>query len=193
MSPEEDALVRVVRALENEAIPYMVTGSVASSYHGRPRSTHDADIVIDPTAEQLTRLVRRLAAAAFYVDDTQAQDALRRRRQFNVIETQSACKIDLIIRKDRPFSREELQRRAMADLSPGLSVALTSAEDTVLSKLEWARKAGGSEKQIADAVGVVKVNPKLDRVYIERWARELGIMDLWLEIAGIPPIGGGPG
>ena len=182
MSPEEEALVHVVRGLESEAIPYMVTGSVASSYHGRPRSTHDADIVIDPTAEQLTRLVRRLAAAAFYVDETQAQDALRRRRQFNVIETRSACKIDLIVRKERPFSREELERREMAELSPGLSVALASAEDTILSKLEWARKAGGSEKQIADAVGVLDVNPKLDRAYIEHWARELGILDLWQEI-----------
>ena len=92
MSPEEEALVRVVRALESEAIPYMVTGSVASSYHGRPRSTHDADIVIDPTADQLSRLVQRLAAAAFYVDETQAQDALGRRRQFDVIETQSAAR-----------------------------------------------------------------------------------------------------
>jgi hypothetical protein len=25
----------------------MLTGSVASSFHGRPRSTHDADIVLD--------------------------------------------------------------------------------------------------------------------------------------------------
>jgi hypothetical protein len=65
-----------VRALESEAIPYMVTGSVASSYHGRPRSTHDADIVIDPAAEQFTRLVRRRAPAGFYVDDAQDQDAL---------------------------------------------------------------------------------------------------------------------
>jgi len=187
VSPEEEALVCVVRALESEAIPYMVTGSVASSYHGRPRSTHDADIVIDPAAEQLTGLVRRLAAAGFYVDEAQAQDALRRRRQFNVIETRSACKVDLIVRKDRPFSREELKRREMADLSPGLTVALTSAEDTILSKLEWARKAGGSEKQIADAVGVLEVNPKLDRAYIERWARELGIMDLWQEITAEGP------
>ena len=183
MSPEEDALVRVVSALETEGIPYMVTGSVASSYHGRPRSTHDADIVIDPTPEQLTRLVRRIAAAGFYVDEAQARDALGRRRQFNVIETRDACKIDLIVRKDRPFSQEELRRREMADLGPGVEVALATAEDTILSKLEWARKAGGSEKQIADAVGVLEVNPKVDRAYIERWARELGIMDLWQEIA----------
>jgi hypothetical protein len=76
------------------------------------------------------------------VDEAQAQDALRRRLQFNVIETQSACKIDLIVRKERPFSREELQRREMADLWPGVGVARVSAEDTILSKLEWARKAG---------------------------------------------------
>ncbi len=187
MSPEEAALVRVVRALESEAIPYMVTGSVASSYHGRPRSTHDADVVIDPAPEPLARLVRRLAAAGFYVDEAQAQGALRRRRQFNVIETQSACKIDLIVRKERPFSREELQRRQMAELSPGMPVALASAEDIILSKLEWARKAGGSEKQMSDAAGVLEVNPNLDRVYIERWARELGIMDLWQELTAHQP------
>lgn len=76
----------------------------------------------------------------------------------------------------------------LTKLSPGVPVALGSAEDTILSKLEWARKAGGSEKQIADAVGVFEVNPKVDRVYIERWARELGILDLWQEItSGRPP------
>lgn len=73
------------------------------------------------------------------------------------------------------------------DLWPGVGVALASAEDTILSKLEWARKAGGSERQIADALGVLEVNPKVDRVYIERWAPELGIMDLWQEIAAHRP------
>lgn len=121
------------------------------------------------------------------MDEAQAQDALRRRRQFSVIETQSACKIDLIIRKERPFSWEELRRRQMAELSPGMPVALASAEDSILSKLEWARKAGESEKQIADAAGVLEVNPNLDRIYIERWARELGIIDLWQELAARRP------
>lgn len=53
----------------------MVTGSVASSYHGRPRSTHDADIVIDPSLDQLEALVRSLLDAGFYVDDERARDA----------------------------------------------------------------------------------------------------------------------
>ncbi len=38
MSPEEDALASVVGLLRQHEIPYMLTGSVATSYHGRPRA-----------------------------------------------------------------------------------------------------------------------------------------------------------
>jgi hypothetical protein len=187
VTPEQEALFEVVGALDHLGIPHMVTGFVASSYHGRPRSTHDADIVIDPTPAQLDTLVRSLIDADFYVDDERAHDALRRRLQFNVIERRSAFKIDLIVRKDRPFSHQELERRQAAELSPGLTVALASLEDTILSELEWAKKAGRSEKQIEDAAGVLAVNPGVDRAYVERWASELGILDLWREIAGGEP------
>jgi len=184
VSPEEAALVAVVHILERQAIPYMVTGSVASSFHGRPRSTHDADVVIDPTPDQLDRLVESLVAAGFYADLAHARDALRRRRQFNAIETHSASKIDFIIRKQRPFSGEELARRGTVELSPGVNVALATPEDTILAKLEWAKNAGGSERQLEDAAGIVAVNPGLDRAYLERWARELGVVALWHRIGG---------
>ncbi len=70
-----------------------------------------------------------------------------------------------------------------------MRVALASAEDTVVSKLEWAKKAGRSERQIEDAASILAVNPGIDQVYIERWARELGVLDLWREIADKPPSG----
>lgn len=184
MTPEQEALLDLVRLLERLGIPYMVSGSVASSYHGRPRSTHDADIVVDPTPEQLDALVHGLLDAGHYVDGPRARDALRRRLQFNVIDPRTAFKIDLIVRKDRPFSREELGRRQAVELSPGVRVALASPEDTILSKLEWAQKAGRSERQIEDAAGVLAVNPGIDRAYVDRWAGELGVLDLWREIAG---------
>jgi hypothetical protein len=59
---------------------------------------------------------------------------------------------------------------------------IVTPEDAVLSKIEWARRAGDSERQIADAAGVLAVNPSLDRAYIERWAQELGLIDLWRRI-----------
>lgn len=184
MTPEEGALLAVTGTLDDLGVPYMVTGSVAASYHGRPRATHDTDIVIDPSPQQLDTLVQRLIAAGFYADLTSARAALRERRAFNVIETAYACKVDLILRRDRAFSREELVRRQVVELSPGRAVAIVTAEDAVLSKLEWARSAGDSERQIADAAGVVAVNQTLDVVYIERWAEELGVLDLWRRISG---------
>ena len=152
-----------------------------------PASTDLIDVVIDPTPTTLESLVGALAGSGFYVDADRARDALRRRRLFNVIEDQTAVKIDLIIRKDRPYSIEELGRRCPAQLGGRLPVALATPEDTVLSKLEWARKGGGSEKQMADVAGVVEVQgPRLDVAYVERWARELDLLDLWLKIAGAP-------
>src|SRR6185503_18946097 len=111
MTPEEAALVRVIGLLETAGIPYMVTGSIATSYHGRPRATHDANVVVDLSPEQLEAFVHELDANAFYVSLEGARTALAERRQFNVIETTRATKLDVIIRKDRAFSREELARR----------------------------------------------------------------------------------
>lgn len=182
MNPDQAALLMVARLLERLAIPYMVTGSVASSYHGRPRSTHDVDVVIDPDADQLERLVLGLTEAGYYVDAQRAREALRSRRQFNAIEMQSASKIDLIVCKDRPFSRAELARRQPAELAVDLRVSLASAEDVLLSKLEWAKLAGGSERQIEDARGVLALNAGLDRAYVSRWAAQLGIADLWQQL-----------
>jgi hypothetical protein len=184
MTPEEDALASVVRLLVQLAIPYMLTGSVAASYHGRPRATHDADLVIDPTPPQLDALVQKLAAAGFYVDLDSAREALRRRRQFNAIDTRHACKIDLIVRQERPFSHEEFARRIAVDLTFGRGVSIVTPEDAILSKLEWARRSGDSERQLADAAGVLDITRSVDRAYIERWAEDLGVTDLWRRIAG---------
>jgi hypothetical protein len=186
VTQEQEALASLVRALERLGVPYMVTGSVASSVHGRPRQTHDADVVIDPTREQLDALVASLLESGHYVDGRRAHDALARRLQFNVIDPHTAFKIDLIIRKSRPFSREELGRRQMVELSPGVQIAVASPEDTILSKLEWAMKGGRSQKQIDDAASVLEVNPAIDRGYVERWAAELGVLELWREIADRP-------
>ena len=105
---------------------------------------------------------------------------MRRRSQFNVIDTATAWKADLIVRKARPFSIEEMRRPTEGDLL-GARVFVASAEDTVISKLEWAKLGGGSELQLRDAAGIVALNgtSKLDIGYIERWVRELGLEDSW--------------
>lgn len=179
MTPEEEVLRRMVTLLEAQSIPYMVTGSIATSYHGRPRATHDTDVVIDPTQEQLEALVRELQAVGFDVDADGAAAAFRQHLQFNAIEMSRAIKIDLIIRKRRPFSEAEFERRQRVELSFGRSVHMVSPEDAIVSKLEWARRSGDSERQLRDTAGVLELNAGADRDYIARWAEDLGVADLW--------------
>lgn len=121
--------------------------------------------------------------AGFYVNTGTIQRAFEQRRQFNAIEMEHACKIDLVFRKDRPFSRVEFDRRQSVDLPFGRQVAIVTPEDSILSKLEWARHSGESERQLRDAAGIVELNPKLDVGYIEQWATELGVLDLWQRIS----------
>ena len=179
-----DLLADVIARLDRAEVPYMITGSLASSYHGEPRATRDADIVIDPTRATLTLLIEGLIEGGFYVDREAAADAFRDRTQFNAIGP-DALKVDFIIRKARPFSRAEFERRERADLL-GTAGYIATAEDLVIAKLEWAA-ASDSDRQRRDAASIVAVANELDEVYIDRWAAALGLTEAWHAIRDHAP------
>lgn len=61
---------------------------------------------------------------------------------------------------------------------------MATAEDTILSKLEWSKMAGGSARQLDDVRGLVDTQvSRLDIDYIDRWAPVLGVLDEWRAIA----------
>jgi hypothetical protein len=178
-------LSQVLDTLEEVGIPYMIVGSFASGFHGEFRATQDADIVIDPTPEQLQSFLARVGDE-FYDTPEAAADALARRAQFNLVHLGSGWKINLIVRKERPFSRIEFDRRQEGSVGNRLA-AINSPEDVILSKLEWA-KASHSERQIRDAAGVVAAwGDALDWDYLDRWAKELSISDLLAQLRPATP------
>jgi hypothetical protein len=186
--PAPAALLRtIVGLLRMAGIPHMVVGSFASTHHGEPRTTQDLDLVIDPSRDQLDALLRALAPDRFYVDPDVARDALRRRAMFNVIEMATGWKLDLVIRKARPFSIEELRRRESVTLLE-TTVDTATAEDTVIAKLEWA-KEGSSERQLEDVAGILRVQgDRLDRAHIDRWVTELELDEQWTRAQALASI-----
>ena len=179
MTDLSDFLQRLVAHLDNADVPYMLAGSVASTFHGMPRSTQDVDIVVTLSGGALKRLLAELPNSAYYVSDSAALDAVRRRSQFNVIDLETGWKADLIVQKEGPFSRSEFNRRVRAEVLDVVAWIAT-AEDTIVSKLEWAKRGGGSERQLRDVVGMIEVlGDQLDRDYIERWITELDVENLW--------------
>lgn len=175
MTDQNAFLQQIIKSLEYANVPYMISGSIGSSFHGQPRATNDADIVIDPTTEQISAFVTSLGPD-YYVSKEAARQAIQNRTMFNVIDIQFGYKADLIIRKDRPYSQQEFSRRAYANFL-GLDVYVLSPEDSILSKLEWS-KGRQSETQFKDALGVLMTQKDtLDFDYLKKWAKELGIDD----------------
>ena len=165
--------------LDASGIPYMLTGSFASAYYGRPRATQDLDFVIAASPSQMREFLSRLPAHRFYADEQAALDALQHESQFNVIDLSTGWKADLICMKSRPFSRTEFDRRVPAEVE-GVALFIASAEDVVLAKLEWAR-LGGSLRQIEDVAGILELrSDRLDFDYIERWVPILEVNEQWI-------------
>jgi len=116
-------------------------------------------------------------APEYYCDAGAALDALER-ESLNVLDLATGWKIDFIIRKSREYSRAEFARRQHVAFE-GLDLYIASAEDVLLSKLEWA-KLGESGRQLEDAAWLLRRRGgDLDLAYVERWLPELQVGEQW--------------
>jgi hypothetical protein len=177
-----EAIGPVVQTFERLGIAYAIGGPVASSVHGIPRSTLDADLVADLKLHQVAALVEALEDS-YYISEPMACEAIRRHGSFNLIHFATSLKIDIFVLGPRPYDREAFDRRrteALEEAEGDRQFFVASAEDVILSKLEWYRLGGGvSERQWGDVLGVLKVQgDALDQEYLRRWAAELGLSGL---------------
>lgn len=175
---QQELLARVVGVLSDVGILYMASGSIVSSLQGEPRSTHDIDLVVSIQKKDLTALSAGFPPPRYYLDVISAAKEIESAGMFNLIDVDSGDKIDFWMLTDSPFDRSRFSRRYAEDLL-GLKLQVSSPEDTVLAKLRWAKLSGGSEKQFTDAVRIFEVQfGGLDEDYLDRWARQLGLIDL---------------
>src|SRR5262249_9674361 len=78
-----------------------IVGSMASMAYGEPRFTNDIDILADLAEEHVSVLEAEFPAPDFYLSLMVAREAIRTRRQFNIIHVPSGLKLDIIQRKDK--------------------------------------------------------------------------------------------
>lgn len=177
--PQQELLKKVIKALEDAKLEYMVTGSVASSLQGEPRSTHDIDLVISIQKSAAKKLVEAFPAPDFHLDEDSILNAINTKGMFNLINVKEGDKVDFWILTNEPFDKSRFSRKYEEEVM-GIKMQVSSPEDTILMKLKWAKLSGGSEKQFTDALRVYEVqSEKLDRGYLETWARELNVELLW--------------
>lgn len=166
MIAPESITVRVADALEQCGIAYMLSGSFASNYYGIPRSTKDADFVIETKAAVSTGLAGILGSdftldprLSFETNTGTFRQLLRHRAK--------AFKIELFLLSEDPHDQARFSRRRQVHLFER-QLWLPSPEDVIVTKLRWARG-----KDTADAQAVLAVQRDiLDWPYIEEWCRK---------------------
>lgn len=100
---------------------------------------------------------------------------------FNLIHTEYVIKVDFVVRKNSPYRRMEFSRKKKVTVDHQF-LYVVAPEDLILSKLDWAKESR-SEVQLTDVRNLLRSVKGLDRRYLARWAKQLGVDSLYREVA----------
>ena len=175
MIDELAVLKSVVKKLNSNKIPYMLTGSIAMGYYSIPRMTRDIDIVVE--IAEIDKFYNAFRDS-YYISKEMIKSSINNRGMFNIIHLAELIKVDFIIRKDTEYRKEEFSRRKRFKLNSDF-IYIVSIEDLIISKLIWA-KDSHSEMQLNDVKNLLKENTDLN--YIKDWAAKLGVGKLLREV-----------
>ena len=182
----DEAVVAVLAALDAAAIPYMIVGSLASNFHGVPRSTRDADFVVKLTPGSLQRLGSHLASGLI-LERQGAFEGVTGTIRHVVTLVRSPFVCELFELSDDPHDRARFARRVSARVLTHDSF-VASAEDMIITKLRWATSAN-RPKDREDIRNILAVQgPQLDWAYVDRWTAAHGTTQLFAEIRASVPL-----
>lgn len=122
----------------------MITGALAASYYGMPRTTMDIAIVVQVFPENLqTKLVAPLKKASFKVNDKKIRKALESSYEILTLKDKMALfTLDII------FSDKKLEKKTGTIL--GLPTFYQNPEDLILAKLRMIKATIHRERALKD-------------------------------------------
>ena len=99
----------ICRIFTELKIRFLVSGSVANSIYGEPRSTNDIDIVADISPEMIPSILDAFAEE-YYIDDEDLRRAISESSSLNIIHQPTVQKVDIFIAGEDEHASEELDR-----------------------------------------------------------------------------------
>jgi predicted nucleotidyltransferase len=164
MDAIQEAVTRVlsdaVGAFERAEIPYVLIGGLASSVHGRPRTSRDIDVLVRHADAK--HALQALGGAGFATEETNPQWIFK--------ATKDDVQVDLIfwLKGDIYLDEEMLERSEERDLD-GVRVRVIPPEDLIVVKAVIHDEQ--TPRHWGDALGVI-ADSDLDWEYLARRARK---------------------
>ncbi len=175
----------LVEVFEAGSIPYMVVGSLSSSFYGIARSTYDADFVVAASIADVHRAVAALGDE-FRMESQLSFELLTGTTRRVIHIRDSSFVIELFQLSQDPFDVQRFERRVRMPLPMmNRQVFVPTAEDVIIMKLQW-----GRSKDMEDVLGVIAVqSASLDWDYIQTWTTVHGTLARLAEIrSSLPPL-----
>jgi hypothetical protein len=167
-----ECVTAFVDALNRAGIPFMVVGSFSSNVYGIPRSTKDADFVLEAEADAIGLLAREIDRH-FTLDPQASFETVTGTTCYRFTHRDSAFVIEVFLLSADPHDIARFSRRVSASVE-GHSVRVPTAEDVVITKLRWSRH-GKRQKDIDDVRGIFAIQAdQLDLEYVRQWTDQHG-------------------
>ncbi|MGB1204177.1 MAG: DUF6036 family nucleotidyltransferase [Chitinophagales bacterium] len=166
----EQALGKVVKALEEEGINYMVVGGFATSYHNRARTTNDIDIVLQIYPKHIKSILKHFPDWKGF--EQSFMESVKLGMLFNITDLETGMRYDFITYKDSDYNWTAFNRRKKVTFF-NKEFYMCTIEDLIISKLSW-YNITPSEKQLED-IKFLLLNKDLNMNYIKSWIRRLNL------------------
>lgn len=176
MSELERTLFVITSLLTQSGYEYAVMGGLAVRVHSIPRPTHDVDLTVTIDRSDLPKLFDSLESLGHtipdlyqrgWVDEVGGMPLVKVRTYLN---ESTGIDIDIFL-NETEFQKSYLARRIEVNIGEK-SLWVVTPEDLILLKLLASRP-----RDLLDVADILFTQGQLDEVYMQHWAKELGIID----------------
>jgi predicted nucleotidyltransferase len=172
----DDVVRTVIDSLNQQGVSYMIVGSLATNFYCVPRSTQDADIVVQSRLVDVARQVSR-GVAGMSFEPQLGFESVTATKKLVLSTQQHDFQIELFELSGDEHDQLRFSRRQQVEVL-GCTTWVAAIEDMIVTKLRWSQHVG-REKDIADARNLIAVqHDRVDWPYVQIWCERHGTREL---------------
>ncbi|MCO6043816.1 hypothetical protein NG895_07840 [Aeoliella sp. ICT_H6.2] len=180
MLKSELIVKRVLASLNEHGHAFMLVGSYATNLYCVPRGTQDIDLVVE---SKFISAAQEIASEHpdIHLDRQLGFESVTATKRVLLTADDTDFKVEVFELSNDPHDQSRFQRRLAVELYDEKAWVAT-AEDTIVTKLNWAAKTGrGKDRDDAQNVMAAQ-HETLDWPYIEHWCGEHGTLEKLSEL-----------
>lgn len=180
MLKSEEIVQRVLASLNENGHAFMLVGSYATNLYCVPRGTQDIDLVVEA---RFIKAAQQIAAShpAIHLDPQLGFESVTATKRVLLTSDDTDFKVEVFELSNDPHDQSRFRRRLPVELYDQPAWVAT-AEDTIVTKLNWSAKTGrGKDRDDAQNVMAAQ-HETLDWPYIEDWCRQHGTLEKLQEL-----------